>query len=129
MQTQTCSACRRAALSAGDEFPPLLQIWCAESPEFSADVSNGEKHRQERPRSSFPGTRAPGAGGSGLAWAGAAIPRAVAQASLGPGSGLGTAVLREGLAGGLCCGTCHLAGGQGASRGAVPRVGRRWEGK
>lgn len=28
-----------------------------------------------------------------------------------------------------CCGACHLGGGQGVSRGGVPRVGRRWEGK
>lgn len=118
MQTQTCSACRRAARSAGDGFPPLLQIWCAESPEFSARVSDREKHRQELGAAASR-QRAPRAGAAG--WSAQGLrPCAVTQAAPGPALRAGDSCPAGG-AGQVAllpvgrCGTCHLAGGQGVS--------------
>lgn len=103
MQTQTCSACRRAALSAGDGFPPLLQIRCAESPEFSAGVSDREKHQQELGAAASR-ERAPRAGAAGWSAQGLRSLRGDAGVARPRAPGWGQLSCRRGWPGGSAAG-------------------------
>ncbi|XP_064896891.1 secreted frizzled-related protein 1 isoform X2 [Columba livia] len=103
MQTQTCSACRRAALSAGDGFPPLLQIRCAGSPEFSAGVSDREKHQQELGAAASR-ERAPRAGAAGWSAQGLRSLRGDAGVARPRAPGWGQLSCRRGWPGGSAAG-------------------------